>query len=416
MTATLTETPRPPVPTRRRLVGLGVAVLVLLLVVVASLALGARDVPLGAVVDALTARVPGDNDHNVVLDQRLPRTAVGLLVGAALGLAGTLMQGVTRNPLADPGLLGINAGASLFVVLAITLLGVTSPVSYVWFAFAGAAAATLLVYGIGAAGRHGATPVKLALVGTALTAGITSLLTLLLLSSTTATNAYRFWSVGSLAGRGTGESAGVVLTLLPVLAAGALLALLCGRSLNLLSMGDDLARGLGLNVPLARLVAFLAAVLLAGGATALAGPVVFVGLVVPHVVRPLTGPDYRWVLPFAVVVGPVLLLAADVVGRLVARPGELEVGLVVASSAPRCSSPSSVAPGRPDYDDDRPAHHRPGPRGPPRRPAPPTPADHGRHRRPRRRRPRPRLVRPRQGRARGRGARLRRRAHRQGQR
>jgi len=330
MTATLTETPRPPVPTRRRLVGLGVAVLVLLLVVVASLALGARDVPLGAVVDALTARVPGDNDHNVVLDQRLPRTAVGLLVGAALGLAGTLMQGVTRNPLADPGLLGINAGASLFVVLAITLLGVTSPVSYVWFAFAGAAAATLLVYGIGAAGRHGATPVKLALVGTALTAGITSLLTLLLLSSTTATNAYRFWSVGSLAGRGTGESAGVALTLLPVLAAGALLALLCGRSLNLLSMGDDLARGLGLNVPLARLVAFLAAVLLAGGATALAGPVVFVGLVVPHVVRPLTGPDYRWVLPFAVVVGPVLLLAADVVGRLVARPGELEVGLVVA--------------------------------------------------------------------------------------
>ncbi|WP_152190931.1 FecCD family ABC transporter permease [Georgenia satyanarayanai] len=332
MTQTLTTRParRQPDLTRRRLLALAAATVVLLVVLAASLALGARDIPLGTVVEALTNRVPSDNDHNVVLDQRLPRTVTGLLVGAALGLAGTVMQGVTRNPLADPGLLGINAGASLAVVLAITGLGITSPSGYVWFAFAGAAAAMVVVYGIGSTGRSGTTPVKLALVGTALTAGITSVLTLLLLGSTSATNTYRFWAVGSLAGRGSGTGADVVLTLLPFLAAGATLALLSGRALNLLSMGEDLARGLGLNIRRSRLFAVLAAVLLAGAATALAGPVVFIGLVVPHIVRPLTGPDYRWILAFAVVVGPALLLVADVIGRLVAPPGELEVGLVVA--------------------------------------------------------------------------------------
>lgn len=321
--------PRRGVPTRRRMVGLGVAAALLLLAVAASLALGAREIPLGTVVDALFA--PGDShDHSVVLDQRLPRTAVGLLVGAALGLSGTLMQGVTRNPLADPGLLGINAGASLAVVLAITLAGVTSPGGYIWFAFAGAAAATVIVYGVGSLGREAATPVKLALAGMALTAGITSVITMLLLSSTTATNTYRFWVVGSLAGRGSGSESTTVLALLPFLALGTLVALLCGRTLNLLAMGDELARGLGLAPRRARSVVVLAAVLLAGSATALAGPIVFAGLVVPHLIRPLVGPDYRWILPYALLVGPTLLLAADVVGRLVVRPGELEVGLVVA--------------------------------------------------------------------------------------
>src|SRR5690625_4028027 len=228
----MTQTLRPaiaPVTAHRlraRLMWLLVCVIALAAVVAASLALGARDIPLARVFEAFTGTATGETDHLVVLEQRLPRTLVGILVGAALGLAGTLMQGITRNPLADPGLLGINAGASLFVVLAITLLGVTSPAAYIWFAFAGAAAATLVVYGIGAMGRQGATPVKLALVGTALTAAITSVLTLLLLSSTSATNAYRFWSVGSLAGRGSGESAEVVLALLPLLGLGAVLALL----------------------------------------------------------------------------------------------------------------------------------------------------------------------------------------------
>lgn len=306
--------------------GLLAALLLLGLVVLASLALGARDVAPGDVLGALTGRVPGNTDHDVVMDQRVPRTVVGLVAGAALGLAGTLMQGVTRNPLADPGLLGVNAGASLAVVLAITLLGVTSPGAYIWFALAGAALAASLVYGVGAIGREGATPVKLALAGTAVTAGATSLITLVLISDAETLNSYRRWSVGSLAGRGTDT----LLPLAPFLAVGAVLALAAGRTLNLLAMGDDVARGLGQNLHLARGVAATAIVLLAGSATALAGPIVFVGLVVPHVIRPFTGPDHRWILPFSMVLGPALLVAADVVGRLVVRPGELEAGIVVA--------------------------------------------------------------------------------------
>jgi iron complex transport system permease protein len=306
--------------------GLLAAVALLGIVVLASLALGARDVAPGDVLDALVHRAPGNADHDVVLDQRVPRTVVGLVAGAALGLAGTVMQGVTRNPLADPGLLGVNAGASLAVVLAITLLGVTSPGAYIWFALAGAALAAALVYGVGAIGREGATPVKLALAGTAVTAGATSLITLVLIADSDTLNSYRRWSVGSLAGRGTDA----LVPLVPFLAVGAVLALAAGRTLNLLAMGDDVARGLGQNLHLARGVAAAAIVLLAGSATALAGPIVFVGLVVPHLIRPFTGPDHRWILPFSLVLGPALLIAADVVGRLVVRPGELEAGIVVA--------------------------------------------------------------------------------------
>lgn len=315
---------------RRRTAGLAVVLALLLVVVGASLALGARDIPLGAVRDALVRPEKGNVLHNIVRDQRLPRTALGLAAGAALGLAGTLMQGITRNPLADPGLLGVNAGASLAVVLAITVLGVTSPAGFIWFALAGAAAATALVYAVGSAGRLGATPVKLALAGTALTAGITSAVTLVLLADTRAVNTFRFWQVGSLAGRGSGGGVDMLAQLWPFLLAGGALALLAGRTLNLLSLGDDLARGLGANLPRTRAVAALAVVLLAGAATALAGPIVFVGLVVPHSIRPFTGPDHRWVLAYAAPVGAILLLAADIVGRLVLRPGELEAGLVVA--------------------------------------------------------------------------------------
>ncbi|HLS25059.1 MAG TPA: iron ABC transporter permease [Beutenbergiaceae bacterium] len=332
----MTQTLRPaiaPVTAHRlraRLMWLLVCVIALAAVVAASLALGARDIPLARVFEAFTGTATGETDHLVVLEQRLPRTLVGILVGAALGLAGTLMQGITRNPLADPGLLGVNAGASLFVVLAIATLGVTSPAGYIWFAFAGAAAATVVVYGVAAVGRGGATPVKLALAGMALTAGVTSVLTLVLLTDTTAMSTYRFWAVGSLAGRGAAGTADTLGAVAPFLAVGAVLAFACSRWLNVLSMGDELAHGLGVHVPRARALSMLAAVLLAGSATALAGPIAFVGLVVPHLIRPLTGPDYRWILAYALVLGPTLLLAADVVGRLIAQPGELEAGLVVA--------------------------------------------------------------------------------------
>lgn len=296
------------------------------MVVLLSLAVGSRAVAPSVVLDAVFAPVAGDTDHVVVRDLRVPRTVVGLLAGLALGLAGSIMQGVTRNPLADPGLLGVNAGASLSVVVGITFFGATQPEAFVWFAFAGAAAATAAVYAIGASGRGGATPVKLALSGAALTAAITSLITLLLVTNLDTLQIYRFWAVGSLVGRDLG-TAGVVL---PFLLVGAVLAFVTSRSLNVLSLGEDVARGLGQSLVRARVTSALAIVLLCGSATALAGPLVFVGLVVPHIARRLVGSDYRWILAYSLLLGPMLLVCADIVGRLVAPPGELEAGLVVA--------------------------------------------------------------------------------------
>ncbi|GAB3617973.1 iron chelate uptake ABC transporter family permease subunit [Okibacterium endophyticum] len=311
---------------RVRLLGIVVALVVLAVVVWASLALGTRDVGIGAVIQALADPQLGNNDHLVIRELRVPRTLVGLAVGCALGLAGTVMQGITRNPLADPGLLGVNAGASLSVVLAITLLGITSPAGYIWFALGGAALAAALVYAIGTLSREGSSPVTLALAGTAVTAGLTSVITLVLLSGSGTLTTYRFWAVGSLASR----DLGTLTALLPFLLIGAVLAAFSGRMLNLLSLGDDLARGLGQSIVISRIVSGLAVVLLCGAATALAGPMVFVGLVVPHLCRAFTGPDHRWILAWSAVVGPILLLSADVVGRLIVPPGELEAGIVVA--------------------------------------------------------------------------------------
>ncbi|MBX0301342.1 iron chelate uptake ABC transporter family permease subunit [Cryobacterium sp. 1639] len=314
------------VPRRRQLAGLVIAVILLALAVSASLVVGSRSIPLGTVLDALLRPDLGLTDHTVVLDLRVPRTAIGLLAGLALGLAGALMQGITRNPLADPGLLGVNAGASLFVVAGIAWFGVTSALGYVWFAFAGAFVAAVIVYVVGSLGREGATPVKLALAGTALTASLTSLITIVLLSDSEAFDKYRFWSAGSLVARDLDSA----LQLAPFIAVGVLLCVLAGRMLNALALGDDLARGLGQNLVAARIVCAVAVVLLCGSATALAGPIVFVGLAVPHIARRFTGPDYRWILLYSAVLGPALLLAADVLGRVIAPPGEIEAGLIVA--------------------------------------------------------------------------------------
>jgi iron complex transport system permease protein len=314
------------VPRRRQLAGLLIAVILLVLAVAASLVVGSRSIPPGTVLEALLRPDLGLTDHTVVLDLRVPRTAIGLLAGLALGLAGALMQGITRNPLADPGLLGVNAGASLFVVAGIAWFGVTSALGYVWFAFAGAFVAAVIVYVVGSLGREGATPVKLALAGTALTASLTSLITIVLLSDSEAFDKYRFWSAGSLVARDLDST----LQLAPFIAIGVLLCVVAGRMLNALALGDDLARGLGQNLVAARIVCAVAVVLLCGSATALAGPIVFVGLAVPHIARRFTGPDYRWILLYSAVLGPVLLLAADVLGRVIAQPGEIEAGLVVA--------------------------------------------------------------------------------------
>lgn len=304
-------------------------VLLGLLVVVcfASLAWGVREVPLHTVWQALWDPVAGDNDMSVVRDQRVPRTLLGLLAGAALGLAGALLQGLTRNPIADPGLLGVNSGASLAVVFAIAVLGLGDLHQFVWFAYLGAGVATVVVYGAASLGWEGPTPVRLALLGAAVTASTTALIMLVLTTDRSVLEDYRFWSVGSLVNR----DPALALTVAPGLLLGAVLALVSGRFLNAMALGEDVARGLGQHVGRGQARVVLAAVLLAGSAVALVGPIAFVGLVVPHAARALVGPDYRRILPVAALLGPLLLLTADVAGRLVVRPSELEAGLMVAA-------------------------------------------------------------------------------------
>ena len=309
-----------------RALGLLGCALVVAILCFLSLAIGARVTPLSAVWDAIFHYDQANTDHLVIRELRLPRTILGVLVGAALGMAGAVMQGVTRNPLADPGILGVNAGAALLVVIGISVFGVTSILGYVWFAFAGAAVASVVVYSVAALGREGATPVKLALAGAALSAAFGAVTTAMLLLDQATFDQFRFWAVGSLAGR----DMTIVVQVAPFLIAGCLLALCLGRVLNTLSLGEDVARGLGANVVLSRAVSAAAVVLLCGAATAACGPIGFVGLTIPHVARMIVGPDYRWVLPYSMVLAPILLLSADIIGRVVARPGELQVAIVTA--------------------------------------------------------------------------------------
>jgi iron complex transport system permease protein len=307
---------------------LGLVGLVALVLSIAflSITVGARPVSLDTVWAALTAYNPDSTDHRIIWELRLPRTIVGLLVGAALGLAGAVLQGATRNPLADPSILGIHAGAALFVVLGVAILGISQLSIYVWLAFAGAGAAMLTVYAIASLGREGATPIKLALAGSAMTAALQSVISAILLTSPRTLDEVRFWQVGSLAGR----NMDIVIQVAPFLAVGIVLALASARLLDGLSMGEDVARALGQRVGLSRAIAGLAAVILAGASTAAAGPIAFVGLTVPHVARAITGPNYRWILPYSMLLAPILLLGADVLGRVIAPPGEVQVGIVTA--------------------------------------------------------------------------------------
>lgn len=295
---------------------------VLLLVALASIAIGAKALPPAQVWHGLFH--DSGTYADVVVGDRISRTVLGLLVGAALGLSGAVLQALTRNPLADPGLLGINAGASAAVVTAITYFGVTSLTGYVWFAFLGAAAVGALVWFLG--GSRGATPVRLALAGTAISAALYGYLQAVMIMDDAALGKMRFWTVGSLAS----ATDATIEQVAPFLAVGTLLALALARPLNAVAMGDDTARALGADLNRTRALSMAAATVLCGAATAACGPIVFVGLMVPHAVRSLTGPDLRWILPYATVLSPVLLLGADVLGRMVARPAELQVGIVTA--------------------------------------------------------------------------------------
>lgn len=309
----------------RLLLGLVALVGLVLLLCAASLALGSKPIGLGTVWDVLWH--PDSSQASVIVhDLRIPRTLLGLMVGIALGMAGTLMQGHTRNPLADPGLLGVTAGAALAVVMAIKFLHVGSPLGYVWFAMVGAVIASVVVYAIGTGATGSPSPLTLVLAGSAVTAFLLSMVTTLLVNDAETINSYRFWIVGSLS-NGNME---VVRQVGPFIAVGALIALAHTPALNLLSLGDDVARSLGQHVGRSRTIGLFATMLLAGAATAACGPIAFLGLIVPHLVRWFTGPDYRFLMPYAGLAGACLLLLGDTVGRLVARPGELQVGVVLA--------------------------------------------------------------------------------------
>ncbi|MGO1056996.1 FecCD family ABC transporter permease [Crossiella sp. CA198] len=317
-----------PVRRRRRVLGLLLLALALGLALVASVAIGAKPVPLGDVWHALTAPTGSENDL-IVNSLRIPRTILGLLVGLALGIGGALLQGHTRNPLADPGLLGVNQGAAFAVVLAIFTFGFTDLFTFVWFGFAGALLATVIVFAIGSAGtsgRGGPTPVTLALSGAAVSAFLYALSSALILLDAQSLETFRFWRSGSLAGR----DPEIILQVLPFLLAGLVLALANAPGLNAVSLGEDVARSLGQRIWLTRALGIAAVTLLTGAAVAACGPIGFVGLIVPHLARAITGPDYRWLLPYAGLIGAVLVLASDVLGRVLARPGELQVGIMLA--------------------------------------------------------------------------------------
>lgn len=289
-----------------------------------SIAVGTRDVSSAEIVAALQGQV--DSIGEAAVAMRIPRTILAAIAGAALGLAGAIMQGVTRNPLADPGILGVNIGASLAVVIGLAWFGMTMAHAYVWTAIFGAGLTSVFVYTIGSLGRGGATPLKLALAGAATSVALSSFTIAVVLHRNDIAGGVRSWQIGGVGG----ATFDTIQLVLPFLVAGLVIGLLSARKLNSLALGDDLAAGLGEKVALARATAGVAAILLCGATTAACGPIGFVGLVVPHLCRLLVGVDHRWLLPFSALSGASLLLLADVVGRLIARPSELEVGVVTA--------------------------------------------------------------------------------------
>lgn len=303
------------------LVGL-LAALVLLCIL--SVAVGTRDVAWADILSGLGGRT--DTIEQAAIAVRLPRTVLALVAGAALGLAGAVMQGVTRNPLADPGILGVNMGASLAVVIGVAWFNIASANAFIWCAVLGAACSAIFVYTIGSLGRGGATPLKLALAGAATSVAFSSLVIAVVLPRNDIAGGIRSWQIGGVGGATFDRISHVI----PFLAVGFLISLLSARKLNSLALGDELAAGLGERVALARGFAALGAILLCGATTAVCGPIGFLGLVVPHVCRLLVGVDHRWLLPFSSLCGACLLLVADIVGRIVSRPAELDVGIVTA--------------------------------------------------------------------------------------
>ncbi|EJF44613.1 iron ABC transporter permease [Actinomyces massiliensis] len=313
--------------TRRLVLVVALLMAALVVLLVASLAIGSRLIPTGTVMDALTNFDPGSDDQLVIRFSRLPRTLIGVLAGAALGLAGVLTQSLTRNALAEPGTLGVNAGAAVGVIIGLIATGGASIVVYVWFAFAGAALTSVLVHRLGRTGRSGVDPARLVLAGAALSIVLSALTRALILSAdATVYESFRSWATGSLQGRGW-ESLPVVGTCLVV---GLLISLALAGPLDSVSLGTDMATALGVNIRLTWTLANAAIVVLAGGATAACGPIAFIGLASPHIARAVSGPNHRLLLPVSALLAAVLLLLADVIGRIVVFPGEIGAGVMTA--------------------------------------------------------------------------------------
>lgn len=310
----------------RRILGILALLILLLLSTAASIFIGTRAISPTEVLATLSQHPEGSDIAAIIFDQRIPRTVMAMVVGAAMAISGTLVQGVTRNPLADPGILGITAGAVLFIVSGTYFLQATGTVTQVWLALLGGLVAALAVFGVSAAVGASHGPASLVLVGAAITALSSAITTAIILKDQRSLNEYRFWTAGSVVGRDL-DSLAIVA---PPLCLAALLALSCGPTLNALGVGEEMARSLGINVNRARLLILGAAVVLAAGAASVAGPLTFVGLIVPHILRPIFGPDHRWLLVLAPIAGACLVLVADVLGRLIIRPAELQVGIVLA--------------------------------------------------------------------------------------
>lgn len=305
--------------------GLFITILLLLFLLCSSIVYGYTDTTWKLAIDAFT-NFNGTNEHIVIQSVRLPRALIASAIGASLAISGVLMQTLTKNPLASPDIFGVNAGAGLAVVTGVTVFGISNLQVFTWLSFLGAAIAAISIFMIGSMGRGGLTPMKLTLAGAAMTAMVASLTQGLLVSNEALLEQVLFWLAGSVSGRSLDN----LVAVLPYLAVGWVLALIMSGKMNVLSMGEDVAKGLGLNIVLLKLVLGLAIILLAGGSVAVAGPIGFIGIVVPHLTRSIVGIDHRWLIPFSGLFGAVLLIAADVISRYILMPREVPVGVMTA--------------------------------------------------------------------------------------
>jgi len=290
-----------------------------------SISLGAKSIAFTKVIDVLLGNDPDSLEAAIIL-QRIPRTVFGILAGGALGISGALMQSITRNPIADPSILGVNTGASLFVVAGIAFFNITVAYQYIWLAIIGAGVTAVFVYSVASMGKDGATPLKLALSGSAVSIVLGSLVSTIMLPNNRVMEAFRFWQVGSI-GSATWES---IMLISPFLIVGFIISMFISGYLNNLALGDEAATALGTNVVMTRTIGALSSVLLCGATTALAGPIGFVGLIIPHIIRLIFGSEMSKMLPLSFLGSAILMLVSDIIGRVISLPGETEVGIVTA--------------------------------------------------------------------------------------